>query len=46
MSRGAVYRVPALVEVYTGPIRTGTDLTSLEMAIIDGVAHTLPLCLL
>ncbi|WP_111766738.1 hypothetical protein [Nakamurella deserti] len=38
-------RLPALLEVYTGPIRTGTDLTGLEFTLVDGVAHTAPLCL-
>jgi hypothetical protein len=43
---GAVrYRLPALLEVYTGPIRTGTDLAGLEVTVADGIAHTAPLCL-
>ena len=40
------YRLPVLLEVYTGAVRTGTDLAGLELIVIDGVAHTAPLCLL
>ena len=39
------YRLPALLEVYTGSVRTGTDLTGLDMTVVGGVAHTPPLCL-
>lgn len=39
------YRLPVLLEVYTGAVRTGTDLAGLELIVIDGVAHTAPLCL-
>ncbi len=39
------YRLPALLEVYTGALRTGTDLTGLDLTVADGVAHTPPLCL-
>ncbi len=42
---GTRYRVPVLIEVYTGSLRTGTDMTTLRLSVIDGVAHSLPLCL-
>lgn len=44
-SSGVGYRVPALLEVYTGAVRTGTDLTGLEITLTDDVAHPAPLCL-
>lgn len=42
---GTHYTLPVLLEVYTGRIRTGTDLTALDLSVTDGVAHTFPLCL-
>jgi hypothetical protein len=42
---GTLYRVPVLIEVYTESFRTGTDMTTLRLSVIDGVAHTFPLCL-
>lgn len=39
------FRLPVLLEVYTGAVRTGTDLAGLELTLVDGVAHTAPLCL-
>ncbi len=43
--RGTLYRVPALIEVYTAGRRTGTDMTTLRIAVLDGTAHTFPICL-
>jgi hypothetical protein len=43
--RGSVYRVPARLAVFTEGRRTGTDLTLLHVAVLDGRAHTFPLCL-
>ena len=42
---GSLYRLPALVEVYTDGLRTGTDLTLLRVSVLDGQAYTFPLCL-
>ena len=42
---GLLLRVPTLVEVYSAGLRTGTDLTLLRVAVLDGTAHTFPLCL-
>ncbi|MEO5833082.1 MAG: hypothetical protein ABJA16_02800 [Nakamurella sp.] len=42
---GDAYRLPVLLEVYTGAVRTGTDLAGLELTLREGVAHTAPLCL-
>lgn len=42
---GDAYRLPVLLEVYTGAVRTGTDLAGLELTMREGVAHTAPLCL-
>ena len=42
---GSLYRLPALVEVYTDDLRTGTDLTLLRISVLNGTAHTFPLCL-
>ena len=40
-----LYRVPALLEVYTGAVRTATDMTNLRLLVTNGSAHTFPLCL-
>ncbi len=42
---GTLYRMPVLVLVYTDIRRTGTDLTSLRVSILDGRALLFPLCL-
>lgn len=42
---GTLYRMPVLVLVYTDVRRTGTDLTSLRISILDGRALLFPLCL-
>ncbi len=42
---GSLYRLPALVEVYTDDLRTGTDLTLLRISVLNGTAHSFPLCL-
>ncbi len=42
---GTLYRLPVLVLVYTDTRRTGTDLTSLRIAVLDGRAVLFPLCL-
>lgn len=42
---GTLYRLPVLVLVYTDVRRTGTDLTSLRISILDGRALLFPLCL-
>lgn len=42
---GDHYRLPVLLEVFTGSLRTGTDLTGLDLVVIDGTAYTEPLCL-
>ena len=41
----ARYRLPVLIEVFTGGVRTGTDIAGLELTVVDGVAHPAPLCL-
>jgi hypothetical protein len=41
---GTVYRVPALLEVFTDGLRSATDMTLLHLAVADGRAFTFPLC--
>ncbi|RIJ77854.1 hypothetical protein D1871_04925 [Nakamurella silvestris] len=42
---GTAYRIPALVEIYSGIRRVGTDLTMVHLQIDQGRAVTFPLCL-
>lgn len=42
---GTVYRLPVLAEVYTAGLRTGTDMTLLRLAVVDGSAKLFALCL-
>ena len=39
------YRVPALVEIFSGERRVGTDLTLVHLQVQDGLAQTFPMCL-
>jgi len=42
---GTAYRIPALVEIFSGSRRVGTDLTSVHIRVDGDVASTFPLCL-
>jgi hypothetical protein len=41
---GTVYALPTLLRIFTGDRMTGTDLTTLHLAVQAGEAFTTPLC--